>query len=771
MTTPSTTAAGMSRYVPPTPGLPPIDFSNWRLPPPEAPASRGLPTAPPGLPGVGRSVRLRGMAKRIAGAQMAQRPGGLAQQTLTLPMSAPCAPQTALPLHQPPPGWPATPYQQAVQLPKNPTGRGVASDPPTDKTAPVGGASSQDRGRSNMRGRGGSSRSISCPRGMQEKASAQPPHQEGDLPSGSMPRVPPPLAPEGTQPQWGGWPRSALHNPTWLVAKFHSSGWKKDLEHILWVYYKFNIASFKEAEWVRVKEQFFEYFLQYKDEALALKEQCPMNFMAYIEDLFYKATGLHLDGLKSFTGWIKRGSYYHELVARQGRLHECLHLTGVPLPRWPQVAPSESCWESQMKSDAQTASSSRPSVGATAASIAETPVVEVPVAEAPVVETPIMEAPVDEAPGVEALVAPSSTPAPMETGRAGDGQSWAEQMEVGEDEAFQRSRPAKHAQSQLRRREPKPPLPFPLWDTEGRLASVLQLYVHVAEQPVTHHNVAGSAIMHLHLEMLPQNARHLRNQVACMIAEFHLTSSAQGPLSLSPIIPQEAAALLPALKNYIPGITFEGTRDVRVVDHAKTLQVAVWLHQLDMATGGKALASETLEASRHHLGPLLESFLTPRTSNLTFQEVVDCILKENRRASQQSLHHLRGRRVHNREVLDGLIKAHRELDKSDKASRKSLKKEIDQRHKSLETLKEHISYYEMQLGQELSEGNTPDDDSQFDHGAQAEMAPAPGADDAPSESATTPATPASDPPPAEDQTQDMEVDDWYSPTSTQPHLL
>ena len=62
----------------------------------------------------------------------------------------------------------------------------------------------------------------------------------------------------------------------------------------------------------------------------------------------------------------------------------------------------------------------------------------------------------------------------------------------------------------------------------------------------------------------------------------------------------------------------------------------------------------------------------------------------------------------------------------------------------------------MQLEQEPSEGNTPDDDGQFDHGAQTEMAPAPGADDAPSESATTP---ASDPPPAEGQTQDMEVDD------------
>ena len=458
---------------------------------------------------------------------------------------------------------------------------------------------------------------------------------------------------------------------------------------------------------------------------------------------------------------------------------------GVPLPRWPQVAPSESHWESQMKSDAQTTSSSRPSAGATVAPIAETPVAEVPVVETPVAETPIVEAPVDEIPGAEAPVAPSSTPAPMETGGAGDGQSWAEQMEAGEDEAFQRSRPMKCTRSQSRRCEPKPLLPFPLWDSKGRLTSISQLYVHAAEQLITHHNVAGSAIMHLHPEVLPQNARHLGNQVACMIVEYHLTGSARGPSSLSPIIPQEAAALLPALKNYVPGVAFEGTRDVRVVDHAKTLWVAVWLHQLDMAMGGKALASETLEASRYHLGPLLESFLTPRTSNLTFQEVVDCVLKENHWASQQSLHHLRGCRVHDREVLDRLIKAHRELNKSNKATQKSLKKEIDQRYKSLETLKECISYYEMQLGQEPSEGNTPDDDgqgghgaqaemapapradnSQFGHSAQAEMAPAPGANDAPSESAMTPATPASDPPPAEDQTQDMEVDDY----GIRPHL-
>ena len=193
--------------------------------------------------------------------------------------------------------------------------------PPTDKTAPVGSASSQDHGRSNMRGWGGSGQSVSHPRGTQEKASVQLLHQEGDLPSRSMPSVPPPAAPEGTQPQWGGRPRSTLCDPARLVAKFHSGG------------YKFNIASLKEVEWARLKEQFFKYFLPHKEEALGLKERCPMDFMAYIKDHFYKATGLHLDGLGSFTGWIKQGSYYHRLVARQGRLHECPCLVEVPLPR------------------------------------------------------------------------------------------------------------------------------------------------------------------------------------------------------------------------------------------------------------------------------------------------------------------------------------------------------------------------------------------------------------------------------------------------------
>ena len=94
MTAPSTPAAGMSGYLPPPPGLPPIDFSKWRLPPPEALASRG-PTAPPNFPEVGRSDQLRGTVKRIVGVP---HPGRLAQQMPGLPASMPCMPQVVPPL-------------------------------------------------------------------------------------------------------------------------------------------------------------------------------------------------------------------------------------------------------------------------------------------------------------------------------------------------------------------------------------------------------------------------------------------------------------------------------------------------------------------------------------------------------------------------------------------------------------------------------------------------------------------------------------------------
>ena len=168
------------------------------------------------------------------------------------------------------------------------------------------------------------------------------------------------------------------------------------------------------------------------------------------------------------------------------------------------------------------------------------------------------------------------------------------------------------------------------------------------------------------------------------------------------------------------------------------------------------MASETLEASQYCQGPLLESFLTPSISNLSFWEVVDCVLQENWHASERSLNYLLAHCAHTCQELDNFTKAHGESDKSDKSSQKRIKKEINLRCKDLESLRERISYYESCLGQDPSGDDTPDDDGPFGHGAQARIATAPGVNDAPSESAMNQ---ASDPPPTEGQTHAMEVDD------------
>ena len=153
MTTPSTSVAGMPGYVAPPPGLTPPDFSSWSLPPPEAPPPWGLPAASQSLSCVRRSIQVRATVERHAQAQMVQGPWALAQWAPMLPM-APHTPQMALPLCQPPPGWPGTLYQQAVQPPGKSTGRGVTFNSPVDKTAPTGSQSSQDHGRQMTREQG-----------------------------------------------------------------------------------------------------------------------------------------------------------------------------------------------------------------------------------------------------------------------------------------------------------------------------------------------------------------------------------------------------------------------------------------------------------------------------------------------------------------------------------------------------------------------------------------------------------------------------------------
>ena len=113
----------------------------------------------------------------------------------------------------------------------------------------------------------------------------------------------------------------------------------------------------------------------------------------------------------------------------------------------------------------------------------------------------------------------------------------------------------------------------------------------------------------------------------------------QGPSYVSPVLLEAVRDLLPPLEEYRTGGDFQGTRDARVLERAKTLQVAVWLHRLDMAATEDMEASYSLDASEHEKEALFEFFLTPQASNLTFKEVVHRVLGENRDKLESSLNH------------------------------------------------------------------------------------------------------------------------------------
>ena len=291
-TTPGTaTAEVQEQGVPsPPPGLHPPDFTNWSLPLPEAPPTGGLPAPSGGPPSIGRQT---------VGPQA---PG---QQAPAPPMQAPSAPQGMLPVHQPrprhpatpyqqavqPPSQPATPYQQAVQPSRRPAGRGVAAQSPSDRATPAAGQTIPDHGRPQARGRGIRSRSVShpgCGRGMATNVSST-------------------TTPGATQPQPGHRARPGRSNPAVLASKYCSRGWRRDLEHVLKVYYKHSIQA-------PFRELFFDRFIPKKAEALAIKEESPLEYMPFIAEEFYRATGLHLHDLPEFTLWIKKGSYFHGLL-------------------------------------------------------------------------------------------------------------------------------------------------------------------------------------------------------------------------------------------------------------------------------------------------------------------------------------------------------------------------------------------------------------------------------------------------------------------------
>ena len=108
------------------------------------------------------------------------------------------APQMVPPLCQPLPSSgsrPATPYQQVVQPPVKPKGRGVTFDTSADKVAAVGGQDADGRRRQRTHDRDDKTRPTSPGRGAHERSSIrmtgkQMPYQVSERPSGTAREAP-----------------------------------------------------------------------------------------------------------------------------------------------------------------------------------------------------------------------------------------------------------------------------------------------------------------------------------------------------------------------------------------------------------------------------------------------------------------------------------------------------------------------------------------------------------------------------------------------------
>ena len=96
---------------------------------------------------------------------------------------------------------------------------------------------------------------------------------------------------------------------------------------------------------------------------------------------------------------------------------------------------------------------------------------------------------------------------------------------------------------------------------------------------------------------------------------------------------------------------------MRVTDQANTLHVATWLHRLDLTTTYGRSVSISPDVEQYDMGPLLEYFLMPRTSSLTFEEVTLRVLQENCQDAEGSLQDLQEQREELKQEIELLAQS------------------------------------------------------------------------------------------------------------------
>ena len=488
-----------------------------------------------------------------------------------------------------------------------------------------------------------------------------------------------PLQPRTSQPaqgRSGGASQSEQQrapdwNPLANLSAHCSGGWKKDLDCYMGAYFRLNYRHEPASKWPELKAKFFEFLIDHHSEWKSIRNNDPLGYLPYMEAQFERVTGYKLVGLGTCTEWIRAGSYYHWVVAQQGQLGRCPRLASVPLPQGPMMPPPF------------------PPVTVAASTQASVPDPPQGGGGRPRAESQPRKRDA-AATGVQGTA--------WDTGGAGDSSTRSGRAPSREPHTTWSSS-QKRRRSKSRRRDSRPTVPFPLQEHKGRLQAIRTLYEEAEEHRLASEMTALRGLWEGHPELGAEELQRLNNQVLLMIAEYHLTSASQGTHHVLPVLPEGAAWLIPPLDDYLPG-SFDGCRDVRIMDRAQILRVAAWLHRLDLrATYGTEIAASP-RVEDYNIGPLLEYFLMPRLSDITFGEVTSRVAQENRWDMEISLRDLHEERDLLRNEIELLTRARD--NEQQRETKKTLKRQLDTSRRELHSNKERISRLEELLGLEQS---------------------------------------------------------------------
>ena len=133
---------------------------------------------------------------------------------------------------------------------------------------------------------------------------------------------------------------------------------------------------------------------------------------------------------------------------------------------------------------------------------------------------------------------------------------------------------------------------------EVRKETIGHIYEWVAGKEPPTHNITSRALWAYYTRVDPKTLSTWACQLFCMIAEYHMACVTRGSVVTSPVLPRELAERLPPLAGYAPPEDQSGTTDIWIRDHwARTLQVAVWCHWLDMTLSEEPGSSKSLVRS------------------------------------------------------------------------------------------------------------------------------------------------------------------------------